>query len=326
VLIVDSSFEIPGQFLDYGVMETRRLRLLVELSRLGSMRAVADAVGTTTSTVSQQLTVLAREMGTALIEPHGRRVRLTPAGRRLSEHAVTILAAVETARHDLAPGAEPNGTLRVAGFATAIRAQLLPLVADLATSHPRLRVLVREHEPAEALHLLETDETDLALTYDYNLAPADPGPGLHVTALWAAPWGLGIPVRPEVPEAVDTLEAFARFRAHDWIVNSRNTADETVVRTLASMAGFTPRMTHQADSLDLVQDMIGAGLGVGLLPIGTPTSPEIRLLPLTSPPVLLRAYVVARQGRPAWPPLTLVTDLLVRRSPSIGGNIPGPPP
>ncbi|HEX8632125.1 MAG TPA: LysR family transcriptional regulator, partial [Catenuloplanes sp.] len=72
-------------------METRRLRLLLELSRLGSMRAVADELGITTSTVSQQIAVLAREVGAPLIEPDGRRVRLTPAGRRLADHAVTIL-------------------------------------------------------------------------------------------------------------------------------------------------------------------------------------------------------------------------------------------
>ena len=58
-------------------MDTRRLRLLVELSRLGSMRAVADELHITTSTVSQQLAVLAREAGATLIEPAGRRVRLT---------------------------------------------------------------------------------------------------------------------------------------------------------------------------------------------------------------------------------------------------------
>ncbi|GHH87447.1 LysR family transcriptional regulator [Streptomyces sulfonofaciens] len=307
-------------------METRRLRLLVELSRLGSMRAVADAVGTTTSTVSQQLAVLAREMGTALIEPDGRRVRLTPAGRRLTEHAVTILAAVETARLDLAPGAEPNGTLRVAGFASAVRAHLLPIVTDLSAGHPRLRVLVREHEPAEALHLLATDEADLALTYDYNLAPADPDPAVHTITLWTAPWGLGVPAPADVPEAADALEVFARFRTHDWIVNSRNTADERVIRTLASMAGFTPRVTHQADSLDLVQGMITAGLGVGLLPVGAPTVPEVRLLPLTGPRVVMRAYAVARHGRLAWPPLTLVTGLLARRTADAAPDAPAPPP
>ncbi|MEU0668435.1 LysR family transcriptional regulator [Streptomyces lavendulocolor] len=294
-------------------METRRLQLLVELSRLGSMRAVAEAQGTTTSTVSQQISVLAREMGTALIEPHGRQVRLTPAGRRLTEHATAILAAVEAARLDLAPGAEPNGTVRIAGFATAIRAFLLPLVTELAASHPRVHVLVREHEPAEALALLAADETDLALTYDYNLAPATGDPAVHATPLWTARWGLGVPAHPDTG-ATTTPEVFTRFREHDWIVNSRNSADETVIRTLASMAGFTPRITHRADSLDLVQGMITAHLGVGLLPQETALLPGVRLLPLTEPDVVLRAHAVARHGRLDWPPLALVTDLLSRRA------------
>lgn len=293
------------------LVETRRLELLAELSRLGSMRAVADLLGTTTSTVSQQIAVLAREMGTPLIEPAGRRVRLTPAGRRLAEHAVRILAAVEAAQLDLQPGAEPTGTVRVAGFATAMRAHLLPALTGLGASHPQVRVLVREHEPAEALHLLATDQADLALVYDYNLAPATVDPALHSTPLWTARWGLGVPAGEPATRAT-TLQVFARFRAHDWIGNSRNTADEDVIRTLAAMAGFTPRITHQADSLDLVQDMITAGLGVGLLPAGQPTRPEVRLLPLTAPDVELRAYAAARHGHLNWPPIALVTRLLQR--------------
>ncbi|MFJ6751811.1 MULTISPECIES: LysR family transcriptional regulator [unclassified Streptomyces] len=299
-------------------METRRLQLLVELSRLGSMRAVADQVGATTSTVSQQIAVLAREMGTALIEPSGRRVRLTPAGRRLVEHSRTILASVEAAHLDLRPGTEPNGTLRVAGFATAIRTVLLPVVTELAVSHPQVHVLIREHEPAEALTLLAADETDLALTYDYTLAPADDDPTVRATPLWTAEWGLGVPAGADADDGT-TLDVFARFRAHDWIVNSRNPADETVIRTLASMAGFTPRVTHQADSLDLVQGMIVAGLGVGFLPLGHTTFEGVRIVPLTAPQVELRAYAVARHGRLDWPPLALVTDLLSGRA---GG---GPP-
>ena len=294
-------------------METRRLELLAELARLGSMRAVADVLGITTSTVSQQIAVLAREIGTPLIEPAGRRVRLTPAGRRLAEHATTILAAVEAAQLDLGPGAEPNGTVRVAGFATAIRPYLLPVVVGLAASHPRVRMLVREHEPAEALHLLVTDQADLALVYDYNLAPAAADPAVHSTPLWTARWGLGVPASESASDET-TLQVFTRFRMHDWIGNSRNTADEDVIRTLASMAGFTPRITHQADSLDLVQDMITAGLGVGLLPFGHATRRGVRFLPLSAPDVELRAYAVARHGRLAWPPLALVTSLLQRAS------------
>jgi DNA-binding transcriptional LysR family regulator len=291
------------------MMETRRLELLAELSRLGSMHAVAETLGTSTSTVSAQIAVLAREMGVPLIEPAGRRVQLTPAGRRLAEHALTILAAVEAAHLDLGPGAEPNGTLRVAGFATGIRAYLLPVTARLAVSHPRVQVLMREHEPAEAIELLAADQADLALTYDYNLAPAPADLAVHRTPLWTARWGLGVPAG-EPAGSDGTLEVFARYRGHNWIGNSRNTADEDVIRTLASMAGFTPRITHQSDSLDLVEEMVTGHLGVGLLPLGRATRPGVRILPLSTPRVELRAYAVARHGRLSWPPLALVTRLL----------------
>ena len=285
------------------------MRLLLELSRLGSMRAVADQLGVTTSTVSQQIAALAAEAGTALVEPVGRRVRLTPAGRRLAEHALTILAAVDAAHLDLDPDARPTGTVHTAGFATAIRRSLLPAVAGLATTHPAVHVQIAEHEPFEALELLARDAVDLALTYDFTLAPATPDRATEVTPLWSASWGLAVPSESAAP-AAKAVAAFAGQRDADWIVNSRNTADEDVVRTLASMAGFAPRVVHRADSLDLLEDLILAGLGVGLLPLDRPTPPGVRVLPLSDPDVLLRAYAVTRTGRAAWPPLALLIDLL----------------
>jgi DNA-binding transcriptional LysR family regulator len=305
-------------FVDNSGVETRRLELLLQLSRLGSMRAVADELHVTTSTVSQQLAALATEVGTALTEPDGRRVRLTPAGRRLAEHAVTVLAAVEAARLDLDPAAEPAGTLRVAGFATAVRRSLLPIVAGLATSHPRLRLLVAEHEPFESFALLAADDVDLALTYDYNLAPAPVERTLRATPLWSVEWALAVPAAAagDAPGgAGDARTVFGRFGGCDWIVNSRNTADEDVVRALAATAGFEPAVAHRADSLDLVQDMIVAGLGVALLPADVPPPPGIRLLPLAEPEVRLRSYAVIRRGRATWPPLALVLDLLAAQAP-----------
>ena len=293
-------------------METRRLQLLLELSQLGSMRAVADHLGITTSTVSQQIAALAGEVGAVLIEPQGRNVRLTPAGRRLATHAITILAAVSNARADLDPGAEPAGTVRVSGFATAFRRALLPIVAELAGSHPDVRVVVREHEPAEALALLASDDIDLALIYDYNLAPVEVDATVETVQLWSTPWALGVPAGAAASAGGTTVDVFGAFRAQRWIGNSRNQADEDVIRLIASMAGFEPRLTHQADMLDLVEELILAGLGVGLLPADRPPRPGVALLPLADPDVRLRAYACTRRGRAAWPPLTLVLRRLVR--------------
>jgi DNA-binding transcriptional LysR family regulator len=287
-------------------MDVRRLRLLLELSRLGSMHEVAAELATTTSSVSQGIAALAREVGTPLVEPDGRRVRLTPAGHRLADHAVTILAAVDAARLDLDPTAEPAGVLRVAGFATGIRRSLLPAIDDLAHTHPRLEVRVYEYEPAEALDFLARDDVDLAITYDYNLAPASWRSDHDVMQLWEIEWGLGVPTsQRRLP--------FPAYADYDWIVNSRHTADEEVLRTLASMAGFTPRVVHRIDALELVDDLIVAGLGVGLLPRGGRTPRRgVTIRPLRDPPVNLRSYAVTRRGRDRWPPLRAVLKRLAR--------------
>lgn len=292
-------------------MEPRRLELLVALSQLGSMRAVADTHQLTTSTVSQQIAALAREVGTALVEPAGRRVRLTPAGARLADHAVGILAALESARLDLDPDAEPAGTVRVGGFATGIRVSLMPVLAALRTSHPDVHAVINEYEPLEAFRLLIDDQLDLAITYDYNLAPANPNPVLETQPLWTTPWGLAIPAGE--PDHSGDLRAYAE---QPWIVNSRNTADEIAIRTLASLAGFTPRIGHQIDTLDLVEDLIAAGYGIALLPLGRAPQHGIRVLPLPEPQLMMTAYAVTRRGRAVWAPLRLILTQLARNSPA----------
>lgn len=293
-------------------METRRLQLLLELSRLGSMRAVADHLGVTTSTVSQQIAALSKETGAELIEADGRNVRLTAAGRRLAGHAVTILGAVGAARADLDPSAEPTGTVRVAGFATAIRRALMPVIRELAVSHPDVNLVVREHEPAEAHALLVTDEIDLALTYDYDLAPGAADDAIVSAPLWSTPWALGVPAGDSAGAHGRAAEVFGAFRDRRWIGNSRNVADERVIRLLSAMAGFEPEFAHEADSLDLVEDLILAGLGIGLLPVDRPARAGITLLALSDPGLNLRAFADTARGRDAWPALALVLNKVRR--------------
>jgi DNA-binding transcriptional LysR family regulator len=215
-------------------MDTPRLALLLALCRLGSMRKVAEAFALTTSTVSQQIAALAKEAGGQLIEPDRRRVRPTPAGRRLADHAVIILAAVDAARLDLDPDAEPAGTVRVRDRHPRLTVTHVRL---LATTHPHVEVAINEYEPLDAIELLVDDNLDLAITYDYNLPPASPDRVLETVPLWSTPWGLG--VRANIASNGNAhLNAFADAT---WIINSRNIADEDTVRTLAALTGFTPK-------------------------------------------------------------------------------------
>jgi DNA-binding transcriptional LysR family regulator len=74
-------------------MELRRLRLLDEFARRGTVAAVAEALSYSPSSVSVQLAELEREAGTRLLRRVGRNLELTAAGARLAEHAAQALSA-----------------------------------------------------------------------------------------------------------------------------------------------------------------------------------------------------------------------------------------
>src|SRR6185312_2166242 len=144
--------------------------------------------------------------------------------------------------------------------------------------------------------------------YDYTLAPVALDPALRVTPLWSAAWELGVPAADDAagePGEEDAPAVFRRFSEAGWIVNSRNVADEHVLRTIASLAGFEPRIAHRVDSLELVQELIVAGLGVALLPADLRLADGVRLIALRRPEVTLRSYAVTRPGRETWAPLRL---------------------
>src|SRR5436190_17367525 len=122
------------------MLDVRRLGLLRDLARLGTIAAVAQARSYTPSAVSQQLSALEREAGAPLLRRTGRRVSLTAAGAVLVEHAEDVFqaleragAAVHRAGHD-----RLAGPLTIAAFPSAIRTLLPPAIVALARRHPGL--------------------------------------------------------------------------------------------------------------------------------------------------------------------------------------------
>src|SRR5215475_300280 len=119
------------------MLDLRRLRLLRELARRGTITAVAQALSYSPSAVSQQLTALEKETGVRLLEPAGRRVRLTAQAGLLVAHAEVLLEAMEQAEAALAQSlTETAGTLRVAAFQTAVLTLVPPALPSSSSNTP----------------------------------------------------------------------------------------------------------------------------------------------------------------------------------------------
>ena len=126
--------------------DLQRLRILRELAERRTLTAVADALGYSPSAMSQQMAVLEKEAGTALMQRAGRGVRLTDAGRLLAHHAGRLLSAAEAARVDLAAlSGDVRGTVRAGGLQSVLRHLLIPTLADLLLEEPLVVVLPVDH-------------------------------------------------------------------------------------------------------------------------------------------------------------------------------------
>src|SRR6202453_3486364 len=150
------------------MLDIRRLRMLHEFAARGSIARTADALGYTPSAVSQQLAVLEKEAGTALLDRTARSAGLTDAGRRLALHAELILAMVEQAESELsAQAAQPSGRVVVTAFPSAAVA-FAPALANSLKEHPQLTLLLREADPAEGLKLARSGEVEVAIVDDWT--------------------------------------------------------------------------------------------------------------------------------------------------------------
>ncbi|GAA0915999.1 LysR family transcriptional regulator [Nonomuraea longicatena] len=266
------------------MLDPRKLRLLRELSRLGTIAAVAQAANFTPSAVSQQLSALEREAGTTLLERTGRTVALTPAGRVLVEHAHAVLKELERAAAALAAiGGEPSGPLRIGAFPSATRALLPKALAELARAHPGLTPMVSEIDPADVAAALRAGELDVALVHEYDFVPPVVDQGVRAEPLF---------------EEVMFLTNRASIRAarrDPWILATPGTLCHTMAIRACQAAGFEPRVHHHVDDFDTVLAFVAAGQGVALVPSLAAAAPPdgVRLTPL---PLRRRTLVAFRSG------------------------------
>ncbi|MEU2832683.1 LysR substrate-binding domain-containing protein [Streptomyces lavendulae] len=309
------------------MLDVRRLRLLRELARRGTIAAVAQALSFSPSAVSQQLSVLEREAGLPLLERTGRTVRLTPAAQNLVRHADAVLERLERADADLAEARSGlAGALRIGAFPTATRAIVPAALVHLARRHPGLEPMVSETDPAAVAHALRAGDLDVALVHEYDLVPEPPEPGLATRPLYGEAMYLAGPAPATAadpgsfPGAADPgappaggpgQDAVLRAHRDDpWITATPGTLCHAMTVRACRAAGFTPRVRHQVDEFATVLALVAVGQGVAVVPqlgVTGPTGPGVSLVRLH---MERRTKIAFRSGAGAHPAVAAFTAAL----------------
>jgi DNA-binding transcriptional LysR family regulator len=297
-------------------LDLRRLRFLREFEERGTLGAVATALGYSPSAVSQQLTVLEKEVGTPLLERAGRGVRLTDAGRLLAQHARVLLAAAEAATSDLAAlGEEVRGTVRAGGVQSAARHLLVPALARMASDHPLVRMEVSELELEQALPGLRLGSVDLVISDDYDGHPRPRPAGMRFAPLLSERLLIVLPAGHPLAAPGGPV-ALADLRDMVWVSSDETTGHHAmIVSNCRAIGGYEPDVRHHSNDADVQLAVVRHAAAVALLPLLNlpPEDPTLAYRPVAETDLGRRLFTVTRD-RPMSPALTAFLSVVTERA------------
>ncbi|GAA0982691.1 HTH-type transcriptional regulator CysL [Nocardioides aquaticus] len=242
-----------------------RLHVLRVVARAGTITAAAHDLGYTPSAVSHQLKSLGRDLGVVLLEPEGRKVRLTAAATLLLRRSDALLAHWEAIRgelHETAGGS--TGRLALAGFSTAASALLPPVAIRAMREFPDSRIQIVEADPSVCVDMLLAGTVDVAVVVGTTELPPTDDPRFVQEPLMEDRLDLLVPSDHRLAGRPSVLLADAAEEA--WIMDRPGSAHHELVATACLAAGFTPRHLHRVVEWDTGAALVAAGFGVALIP------------------------------------------------------------
>lgn len=254
-------------------LDPKRLLLLLEVSRKGSLTGAANSLHYTPSAVSQQIAALERELGFAVVERGARGVSLTPPGRALVEHADRIQTELRAAARDLEALSEMRtGTMRLGWFATAGAVLMPRAIASFTERHPEMVFDLIEGDPHELIPLLRSKDLDFALLYRFDEFEPPLPDDLEMYPLLNESLRVGLSL--DHPLADRTKLKLTDLVNDRWIQGVRRGPTMGVLPQACRRLGFEPNIAFQTDDRHAVEGLVAAGVGAALIP--AITVPSVR--------------------------------------------------
>lgn len=238
--------------------------MLRAVAATGSFSAAGRELGCTQPAVSQQMKALEASVGTPLLVRTGREIRLTQAGEALVRHASGILAGLTAAEEEVAAIAGLRaGRVRLLSFPSGSSTLVPTALAALRAAHPGTRVSLEEAEPPESVEKLRAGDCDVALAFRYEgAAGAKEWEDLFVRPLLTDRLVALVPEGHRLARAQSV--AIGELAGQPWIAGCPRCRGHLV--DVCESAGFAPRIDFATDDYPAVVGLVGAGLGVAVLP------------------------------------------------------------
>jgi DNA-binding transcriptional LysR family regulator len=232
------------------------LRVFLSIMEHGSLSAAGRELGMTQPAVSNHLHVLEERFGVTLLT-RGRRLRATPAGECLAEHARKVLDALAALEAEVSRHAGPHGRLVVGASSTPGELLMPSLAVEFSARYP---------DVALDVHIVDTKET-LAALLNREIEVAIVGCEVEDPRLSCSVVGQDELV---VVVATDDPLAGAEVAPADLVERLFVMREEgSATRRAVEAIGIRPRVAMELGSNASVLGAVAAGAGIGVVPART---------------------------------------------------------
>lgn len=268
------------------------LRVFIHIAEAKSITGGAERAHISTAAVSTRIKSLEEQLGSRLLYRSSKGVELTPAGEKLLKHARAILRQVDFLKSDFSEyGSEAVGHLRIFANTTAVSEFMPAILARFLADRPRVTVDLQERSTQEIIRGIKESAADLGL-----VAGDIPDKGIEIRKFREDRLVVVTPThhplaKKSSAKLLDCLE-YSHVSLRD---------DSTLlqfVRHKVRDAGAELPLRVQVLGFEPACQMIGAGVGIGILPESCArrhqASMQIELIPLNESWALRERSVIAR--------------------------------
>lgn len=240
-------------------MDTRSLRLFLNLSETLHFGRTSEELHISTSALSRSIKQLEISLGVTLFERDNRHVAITPEGKLLQEYARETLQHWEEFRDSLLEGSrELQGSISIYCSVTASHSFLYDILSDFRQKHPKIALKLHTGDPAQGIARIISGQEDITIAARPDRLPDNlafrritMSPLVFIAPL--AEHQLSIPEKVkdwgEVPMILSE-EGIARERLEQWFKKHK----------------VKPKIYAQVAGHEAIVSMVSLGFGVGVVP------------------------------------------------------------
>ena len=244
------------------MIDVRQLRYFKAVAEALHFGRAAQQIHIAQPALSRQIQQLEKDLGVLLLRRNQRRLELTPAGALLLGRANRILDEIAKAMIDVQRLHRGEFGLLTVGFIHSATYWLLPAILQrFREIYPDVQFDLHEMSSSEQLAALPRGEIDVGI-----LRPPVGNPDLRVRTILEERLVLALPAQHRF--AHKEKAALEDVAAEPFVLVSRQGSPymHSRILSMCEARGFSPRVVQTAAQLHTIIGLVGAGMGVAVVP------------------------------------------------------------